>query len=405
MQRVGACKPKKHTVDRMSGFVLWVTGFICFVLAVPRSNGASLQQNRLPCRTLAARIRHRWSLPVSSRLRSGNAAGPSGRGANMQWLLEQSFAHIGKVRNQPESNTDLGNRPLKLVDRSYAAKNVEEARWSCELASLAALRLASERFANIQRILKEEGLTGFPDFRNEVENVLSDAHDTFFGSLMKNVASDYPEVVDEYKGKAMQYLGPVFEATFTSVAMELRKHQYVAFVRKVPLLSASPKGAKSDGSSASSKSRAVIEGTVKEYESKLKALVPRDLLRCNVDAFVDLFKRDLEAYTDLSDRVTDERLKVGKTHKSILNYIHMQQQQITSLQNQLKQADSGPPLSVSVGYRIPDTNVNLSGSYQQGRPSLQITCVPDESNHLLGSNGFVKGLTPGNIGLSVSFSV
>lgn len=40
-----------------------------------------------------------------------------------------------------------------------------------------------------------------------------------------------------------------------------------------------------------------------------------------------------------------------------------------------------------MAYRIPDTNINLSGSYQQGKGNIQVSCVPDESLPLLGPNG------------------
>jgi hypothetical protein len=58
-----------------------------------------------------------------------------------------------------------------------------------------------------------------------------------------------------------------------------------------------------------------------------------------------------------------------------------------------------------VAYRIPDTNFNLNYNYQQGRNNIQISCVPDESIPLLGAQGFVHGVTPGNIGISVNFNV
>lgn len=40
-----------------------------------------------------------------------------------------------------------------------------------------------------------------------------------------------------------------------------------------------------------------------------------------------------------------------------------------------------------MAYRIPDSNINLSGSYQHGKGNIQISCVPDESLPLLGPNG------------------
>jgi hypothetical protein len=45
------------------------------------------------------------------------------------------------------------------------------------------------------------------------------------------------------------------------------------------------------------------------------------------------------------------------------------------------------PWNVGLAYRIPDTSINLSGSYQQGKGNIQLSCVPDESLPLLGPNG------------------
>ncbi len=56
--------------------------------------------------------------------------------------------------------------------------------------------------------------------------------------------------------------------------------------------------------------------------------------------------------------------------------------------------------NVGAAYRPPDTNINASLSYQQGRTNIQISMVPDESASLLGPNGFTGGVGPGNLGLS-----
>lgn len=48
------------------------------------------------------------------------------------------------------------------------------------------------------------------------------------------------------------------------------------------------------------------------------------------------------------------------------------------------------PWNIGMAYRIPDTNINLSGSYQQGKGTIQVSCVPDESLPLLGPNGELR---------------
>jgi hypothetical protein len=61
--------------------------------------------------------------------------------------------------------------------------------------------------------------------------------------------------------------------------------------------------------------------------------------------------------------------------------------------------------NVGAAYRPPDTNINASLSYQQGRTNIQISMVPDESASLLGPNGFTAGVGPGNLGLSFNINV
>ena len=58
-----------------------------------------------------------------------------------------------------------------------------------------------------------------------------------------------------------------------------------------------------------------------------------------------------------------------------------------------------------MAYRIPDTNFNIQGSYQQGRTNVQLSCVPDEYAPFLGPNGFTNGVGPGNLGVSLNLSL
>jgi len=102
-------------------------------------------------------------------------------------------------------------------------------------------------------------------------------------------------------------------------------------------------------------------------------------------------------------RVTDIQLKSSQQQSTAMQYLQQQQQMIQQLQMQLYGQTS--PWNVGVAYRIPDTNFNLQGSYQQGRTNVQLSCVPDEYAPLLGPNGFTSGVGPGNLGLSLNLSV
>lgn len=114
-------------------------------------------------------------------------------------------------------------------------------------------------------------------------------------------------------------------------------------------------------------------------------------------------KSALHEISSRQKMVHQERLNSAKQSQQAMDYLRSQQQQLQAMQQQLFGQSS--PWNCALAYRIPDTNINLQGSYQQGRGNIQISCVPDESISLLGPNGFVHGVTPGNIGISFNVNI
>ena len=104
-----------------------------------------------------------------------------------------------------------------------------------------------------------------------------------------------------------------------------------------------------------------------------------------------------------SRRLVDVQVKGSAQQSTAMQFLQQQQQMIQQLQQQLYGQSS--PWNVGVAYRIPDTNFNLQGSYQQGRANVQLSCVPDEYAPMLGPNGFTNGVGPGNLGLSLNLSI
>lgn len=102
-------------------------------------------------------------------------------------------------------------------------------------------------------------------------------------------------------------------------------------------------------------------------------------------------------------RATQVELTASKQQQTAMQVLQQQQQIIQQLQMQLYGQTS--PWNVGVAYRVPDTNFNLQGSYQQGKANVQLSCVPDEYAPFLGPNGFTNGVGPGNLGLSLNLSV
>lgn len=102
-------------------------------------------------------------------------------------------------------------------------------------------------------------------------------------------------------------------------------------------------------------------------------------------------------------KATEVQLKSAQQQQTAMQFLQSQQQMIQQLQMQLYGQNT--PWNIGVAYRIPDSNFNLQGSYQQGRASIQLSCVPDEYAPLLGPNGFTNGVGPGNLGLSLNLSL
>jgi hypothetical protein len=111
----------------------------------------------------------------------------------------------------------------------------------------------------------------------------------------------------------------------------------------------------------------------------------------------------LNNFAETSRVAQDAALSASQQQQTAMQFLQSQQQMIQQLQQQLYGQSS--PWNVGLAYRIPDTNFNVQGSYQQGRANVQLSCVPDEYAAFLGPNGFTNGVGPGNLGLSVNLSV
>jgi len=111
----------------------------------------------------------------------------------------------------------------------------------------------------------------------------------------------------------------------------------------------------------------------------------------------------LNQIAESSRKSSDVQVTAAQQSQTAMQFLQSQQQMIQQLQMQLYGQSS--PWNVGVAYRIPDTNFNLQGTYQQGRANVQLSCVPDEYAPFLGPNGFTNGVGPGNLGLSLNLSV
>lgn len=98
-------------------------------------------------------------------------------------------------------------------------------------------------------------------------------------------------------------------------------------------------------------------------------------------------------------KLMDTQVNASQQQSKAIQILRMQHAQMQAVQQQAMGGGVGQ-WNVGAAYRPPDSIVNLSLAYQQGRTNVQVSMVPDESSSLLGPTGFTEGVGPGNLGLS-----
>lgn len=98
-------------------------------------------------------------------------------------------------------------------------------------------------------------------------------------------------------------------------------------------------------------------------------------------------------------KLVDTQVTASQQQSKAIQILRMQHAQMQAVQQQAMGGAVGQ-WNVGAAYRPPDSNVNLSLAYQQGRTNVQVLMVIDESSSLLGPTGFTAGVGPGNLGMS-----
>jgi len=143
------------------------------------------------------------------------------------------------------------------------------------------------------------------------------------------------------------------------------------------------------------------EANIEEVDREFKAAcesAKRTRSKWNYDSDRASLKSVLLELKSRNDRVTSVNAKAAAQQQSYMQLFQTYQAQIQQLQTAVQAA----PQLYSLAYRIPDTDLALSASKQADKTTLSLTCVPDDSAPLLGTNGFVKGVLPFNIGLTLN---
>ncbi|CAK9062616.1 unnamed protein product [Durusdinium trenchii] len=101
--------------------------------------------------------------------------------------------------------------------------------------------------------------------------------------------------------------------------------------------------------------------------------------------------------------LSHERMRTAQTQRATADVIGKIQKQLDSFADKLRGTTSGP-WSLWTSYRLPGTPIQVSGRYQDGRTNVMFDLVPnkDPAN---AEAGFVDGLTPQNLGLSLNVGI
>lgn len=233
--------------------------------------------------------------------------------------------------------------------------------------------------------------TEIPDFGTKAEDICSTAIEEFTKSISSDIVSESSSSSATYARKLRE-----LESALDAPLQVLYLRQ-LALHRDAALATYRSASRTTDGS---------------DYESMLAADAlfvrlaessTRPSSTWTYDAERSSLQSVMSDVASASRRLVDVQVKGSAQQSTAMQFLQQQQQMIQQLQQQLYGQSS--PWNVGVAYRIPDTNFNLQGSYQQGRANVQLSCVPDEYAPMLGPNGFTNGVGPGNLGLSLNLSI
>ncbi|KAJ1457407.1 hypothetical protein M885DRAFT_514925 [Pelagophyceae sp. CCMP2097] len=99
-------------------------------------------------------------------------------------------------------------------------------------------------------------------------------------------------------------------------------------------------------------------------------------------------------------RSADAQCTAATQQANYLSLYRAYASQIQQLQQQ--QYSQSPPLNAAFNYRVAGTDINLAGGYQQGKASLQVTSVDDDTIISGDPVQIVAVPSVGNVGLSLN---
>ena len=258
-------------------------------------------------------------------------------------------------------------------------------RWCLALVVLvapAASNLASKGFAlGVKATQKPIGDLSASLEKGEVVGDLGKKCDGIVASALK--AFDGCKAEDEAERAALE--------RFVDGRLELLFRKQVVLLREAAI--AELASAKASSDAFGTRTRVDADFEAKCLASK-RATADWDFgfeaeaLRCVADELAEVKKR----FADL-------QLAAAGTQAHYLSIY----QDLTSQIQQLQQAQykQGPPMNMGFAYRVKDTDINVSGGYQQGRGQFQVAAVDDETR-MEGDPAVITAPSHGNLGFSVN---
>eukprot|EP00930_Biecheleria_cincta_P096506 TRINITY_DN88345_c0_g1_i1.p1 TRINITY_DN88345_c0_g1~~TRINITY_DN88345_c0_g1_i1.p1 ORF type:complete len:310 (-),score=62.63 TRINITY_DN88345_c0_g1_i1:41-970(-) len=141
---------------------------------------------------------------------------------------------------------------------------------------------------------------------------------------------------------------------------------------------------------------------------KLFLAATKDLIRPESSWSIETARQALRA--ELSDALqqeailAEERSRAAQTQRATADVIGKIQKQMEQIGEKMKGAGVGSPWALWTSYHLPGTPFQVSGRYQDGRANIELNLAPanDPAN---AEAGFVEGLTPQNLGLSLNLGM
>jgi len=308
-------------------------------------------------------------LAASLALALGRSAVPASSGASLRPERGGASALLRLSGGRAEEPSDA------LLQANFACNQLSAATLADAQADVAALRKSVS------------GGEAIPTFGAKADELVADALDKFEAETPKadaEVTALYETRGEELRSAIMGSLEPVFSqqvCLLKDAAMEQFKEGLLG---------------DGDGSESLTAAEAAF---VREAGASVPAKsgwgfkLERQSL---VSAMQAILTEQKKAQT--------AKMQTAQQMQTALSYLQMQQQQMQALQAQYTGGQGGK-WNLGAAYRPPDSNINLSAAYQQGRCNVQVSMIPDEGANLLGPNGFTQGVGPANLGLSFQIHI